>query len=57
MKKKIFWCSLILTFVFYVLSFNGQKIDHLVVREKIDRVGNLQNGGEGEVHGLPQKWQ
>lgn len=32
----------------YVNNVVGRYVDKLVVREKIDRVGSLQNGGAGE---------
>lgn len=47
--------STILLFLLVALIFCGnndvvaRKIKHLVVREKIDRVGNVQDGGAGET--------
>lgn len=32
-------------------SVVGETIDHLVVHEKIDRAGNVQDGGAGEADG------
>lgn len=48
-RETFFWFTFILAFSFYVWEVNARKIEHLVVQEKIDRVGDLQNGGEGEV--------
>ena len=40
--------SLFIVLSLFVLDLSGNKIDKVVVYEKIDRVGSVQSGGDGE---------